>query len=296
VLLLLGAWGVAAAPRTQQTFRAGVDLVRLPVVVSGRDGLMVRGLMADDFQVTEDGVPQAIAVFAEGAPGEALPLHLGLLIDGSQSMESDLEDATTAAVRFVMALEEAEDVTYVDFDSSVSMSRFSKGSYPRLFERIRQRTASGQTALYDAIGAYLETTLTRPGQHVLLVYTDGGDNMSRMNYPQLVNALRFSNVMLYALGYLDNQLSSVRLTQQTRLAALARETGGDAYFPSSMRELSALYARILDELASRYTIGYVSTNTRADGKFRKVQVKVARPDLRSIRVRTRTGYLAPVAR
>jgi Ca-activated chloride channel homolog len=289
-------WAEIPASRAQQQFRAGVDLVRLPVVVSGKNGLFVRGLVASDFQITEDGVAQAVSVFAEGAPGDALPLHLGLLLDGSESMEADLRDAANAAVQFVTALEEAADVTFVDFDSSVRMARFTPDHYPRLFERIRQRKARGQTSLYDAIGAYLETAQARSGQHVLLVYTDGGENMSRMTYPQLVDALRFSNVVVYALGYLNNQVSSARLTQESRLTALARETGGDALFPVSMRELQTMYARILDEIGSRYTIGYESSNTRADGRFRRVQVRLARADLRSARVRTRSGYLAPVTR
>jgi Ca-activated chloride channel family protein len=280
-LLAAVAWAAAPAGPAPQQFRAGA---------------LVRGLTASDFKVTEDGVPQTIAAFAEGAPGEALALHLGLMLDGSVSMESDLRDAANAAVQFVTELEEAADVTFLDFDSSVSLARFSPDRYPRLFERIRQRKAGGQTALYDAIGAYLETALERGGQHVLLVYTDGGDNTSRMTFPQLVDALRFSNVIVYAVGYLDNQFSSARAVLEGRLSLLARETGGDAFFPSSARDLNAAYARILEELASRYTIGYESTNAKADGRFRKVKVSLTRSDIGSAHVRTRSGYLAPVTR
>ncbi len=86
-VLRRGTAGPAAVP---QQFRSGIDLVRLPVVVTGKDGLLVRGLAATDFQIVEDGVPQTVVAFAEGAPGDALPLHLGLLLDGSESMEFDL--------------------------------------------------------------------------------------------------------------------------------------------------------------------------------------------------------------
>lgn len=294
-LLVTLSW-IAAPAAVPQQFRAGVDLVRLPVVVTGKDGMLVRGLTAADFQVLEDGVPQTIAAFAEGAPGDALPLHLGLLLDGSESMESDLRAAANAAVQFVTALDEAEDVTFLDFDTSIRMARFSHDSYPRLFERIRERKASGNTSLFDAIGAYLETAQARAGQHVLLVYTDGGENTSRLTYSQLVDALHFSHVILYAVGYLDNQRSSDRVEQESRLTMLARETGGNAYFPGSVRALQTVYARILDELGSRYTLGYESTNTKADGRFRKVQVRLTAPSARSARVRTRSGYLAPIKR
>ena len=115
----------------------------------------MRGLKADDFDVLEEGKPQKIAYFAEGAPGEALPLHLGLLLDTSGSMERDLREAANAAIQFVDALDEAVDVTFLDFDSSVRVGRFQPPSYPRLFERIRERKAGGMTALYDALGVYL---------------------------------------------------------------------------------------------------------------------------------------------
>ncbi len=295
--ILLAAWWLAgSALSAGQQFRSGVDLVRLPVVVTGRDGLLVRGLTATDFSVLEDGVPQTIAAFAAGAPGEALPLHLGLLLDGSGSMEQDLRDAANAAVQFVIALDEAVDVTFLDFDSSIRMGRFSRDSYPSLFERIRERKAEGGTALYDAVGVYLEAAVARSGQHVLLLYTDGGETRSKLTYSQLQEMLRFSTVVVYVLGYLDNQTGSVRATQQSRLTMMARETGGDAFFPGSTRQVQAAYARILDELGSRYTLGYESTNTKANGRFRKVQVRLTSADARSARVRTRAGYIAPVGR
>jgi Ca-activated chloride channel family protein len=77
---------------------------------------------------------------------------------------------------------------------------------------------------------------------------------------------------------------------------MSRETGGEAFFPGSARQLQAIYARILDELGSRYTLGYESTDTQRDGKFRKVQVRVTAPSAKGAKVRTRTGYLAPIKR
>jgi VWFA-related protein len=148
------------------------------------------------------------------------------------------------------------------------------------------------TALYDAIASYIRGARERTGQHVLLLYTDGGDSASRINYTDLLSMLRSSDIMLYALGYLEHQLSTDRVHNQMRLSALAKETGGEAFFPGSIKELTQVYARILDELGSRYTIGYVSTNTKADGRSRKVQVRLTSPEHRSLKVRTRPGYIA----
>jgi Ca-activated chloride channel homolog len=286
------AGAIAGAAPGGQQFKSGTDLVRLSAVVTGRDGLLVRGLTPGAFEVLEDGVKQTVSAFAEGGQ-EEIPLHAGLMVDRSGSMELDLREATNAAIQFVNALDEALDVTFVDFNSSIRIGRFEPQSYPHLFERMRDQDAEGMTALWDAVGAYLRNASSRTGQHVLVLYTDGGDSTSRLRFDQLLTLLRASNVMVYAIGYLENQMSSTRTMGQMYLTNLAREAGGDAFFPSSPKELHKIYARILDEIGSRYTIGYVSTNTKPDGKFRKVQLKLTNPEHKSAKVRTRTGYLAP---
>lgn len=289
--LALTVTSVTAAP--QQTFRAGVSLVRVPVVVTAKDGTLVRGLTKDDFQLTEDGKPQALQYFLAGAGGsdqDAAPLHAGLLLDISESMTADLAQAGTAAVRFVNALEEATDVTLVDFDTEVRVARFTPNQYERLFERIRSRKASGNTALYDAIAMYLQSVAGQEGQKVLLLFTDGGDSTSALGYGQLLKLLKSNDVLVYSIGYL-NRMSRMG-SAQMQLTEMARQTGGESYFPEDVRDLSAIYAKILDELSSRYTIGYLPTNAAADGKWRKIEVKVSKPELQKAKVRARPGYFA----
>jgi Ca-activated chloride channel family protein len=290
----LVAGGVAAR---DQTFRAGTDVVQVPVVVVGKSGEPVRGLTRDDFEVLENGRPQPLQFFAEGAAGEALPLHLGLLLDTSESMQQDLSAAMTASIQFVNAVEESVDVTLVDFDSVVRISRFEPGSYPQLFERIRSRKASGMTALYDATGAYVEEASFRGGQHVLIMYTDGGDSSSSIGMGQLLELLKFgSNVIVYPIGYLAHQRSSGRIEQQMRLGQIARESGGAAFFPGHVREMRQIYDTILRELTSRYTVGYLPAARAGDDRFRKLEVRITRPDLKDAKVRTRPGYYAPLRR
>lgn len=290
-VVVLAAVALSAAQDRPQTFRTGVNLVQLPVVVTARDGGLVRGLTRDEFTVTENGVAQTLQFFAEGAPGEKVPLHVGLLLDVSGSMGQDLAQAATAAVRFVNAHEEAQDVTLVDFDETVRVARFGPDSYPRLFERIRAKKADGATALFDAVGMYLRGAYDLEGQKVLLLYTDGGDTTSALNFGQLTKLLKLSDVLVYSIGYLNRES---RMAQpQMQLTQIARDTGGDAFFPQDSRELNEIYARILDELGSRYTLGYVSTNTKEDGAWRKVEVKVTRSDAVKAKVRTRPGYYAP---
>ena len=280
----------AATGSARQQYRATVDVVRLPVVVADGDGAPVRGLSPDDFEVREDGRLQEIAFFAEGPSGVEVPLYLGLLLDVSGSMESDMRAAASAAVRFVNALDEAKDVTLVDFDSAVRLGRFSPPSYPHLFERIRARETGGMTALYDAIGVYLSRSVARRGQHVLVLYTDGGDTASSITFGRLQQLLRMTDVLVYAVGFLEHQSGSDRGRQQMRISQIARETGGDAYFPYSGAGLDEAYARILQEVSSRYTIGYVPIDAPTEGDFRRVDVRLTNPELKGVKVRTRPGY------
>jgi len=288
VILLLGAVTLSAEPQ----FRSRVDLVQLPVVVIADDGDIVHGLTAEDFEVLEDGRPQPIAAFVEGAPGRALPLRLGLLLDTSESMEQDLEVAANAAVRFVNTLDEATDVTFIDFDTTVTLGRFQPPSYPQLFERIRSTEAGGGTSLYDALGVFVERSLGRSGQHVVLIHTDGGDSTSSLTFGRLQELLRLGNVIVYVVGYLEHQRTYDRLPQQLLVTRIARETGGEAFFPTSRREMDEAYDRILAEIAARYTIGFTPVAMGTDGRYRKVEVRLTRDGLDGAKVRTRSGYFA----
>lgn len=277
----------------QQVFRATTDVVTLPVTVTARGDTLVRGLLRDQFEVLEDGRAQALTYFASGATPD-VPLHLGLLLDTSGSMQRDLPSAAAAAIKFINTLDEARDVTFVDFATQVRVSRFSPGSYPHLFERIRSNTADGYTALYDALAMYLAAAEEQDGQKVLLLYTDGADSRSETTFSRLVEMLRLSQVMVYVIGYVEHQTGTERALQTMRMNDVAHQTGGAAFYPGRKEELEKIYARILDELNARYTLGYVSTNSRKDGTFRKVQVKVRAPQSAGVKVRTRPGYFAPI--
>jgi len=285
---LLG--GGLILPAAGQQFRASTGVVRLPVIATDEKGAVVSGLTRESFTVFEDGEPQDVEFFSEGAPGETLPLRLGLLLDTSGSMELDLKDAMGAVIRFVDACVEASDVTFVDFDRTVQLGRFSPPSYPMLFGRIRSRQVGSETALYDAIGVYLQASAGRRGQHVLLLYTDGGDTASSITLSDVQRMLRAADVLLYAVGYLEHLSSSARVNQQMQITRLARETGGEAFFPGSTQALDAAYARILQEISARYTLGYVPTHTPDEG-FHRVEVKLASPgDHPGVKLRTRPGY------
>ena len=286
-------FGSALVPGAQQpTFRAGVDLVHFGVSVVDKQGKPVVGLTREDFSVVEAGKKQAVQFFSAGDPVEAPPLHIGLLLDTSGSMAKDLRDARSSAVKFVNTLDHAADVTLVDFDTEVRVARFAPESYPRLVERIRGRKPDGWTALYDAIGVYLNGAQQQDGQKVLVLYTDGGDTRSSITFSEMLDLCKASDVTVYAIGYMEHQGGS-RMQQRSELERVAQLTGGQAYFPGVAKDLDGVFEKIREQLASRYTLGYLSSDPRTDGAWRPVEIKLLRPDLKGVRLRTRSGYFAP---
>jgi Ca-activated chloride channel family protein len=277
----------------QQTFRSAVDLVHFGVSVVDKQGRPVIGLTKDDFEVYENGKKQAVQYFAVGDPDAAPPLHLGLLLDTSGSMADDLGDARSAAIKFVNTLHYAADVTLVDFDTEIRVARFQADAYERLVERIRMRKADGWTALYDAMGVYLNGAQDQDGQKVLVLYTDGGDTRSSISFHEALDLLKASDVTVYAVGYLEHQTSSGRTQQRMELDRFATLTGGQAYFPFAGKDLEATFDRIQQEIAARYSLGYVSTDNRQDGAWRPVEIRLRRSDMKGVRLRTRSGYFAP---
>ncbi len=287
------ALSLTAPIAAQKTFRAGVDLVNFGVFVTDGKGAPITGLTAADFQIVEAGKPQRIQFFTEGDPDDAPPLHLGFLLDASGSMEEDISDVRTSAIKFLNQMENAIDITLVDFDTEVRVARFGADDYPRLIERIRMRKPDGWTALYDALGTYLNGAAAQMGQKILIMYTDGGDTRSSITQNDVLNLLRASDVTVYAIGYLEHQRVSDRLEQRLQLRRFAELTGGLAFFPSSVKEVDKVYEQIRHEIAARYSIGYTSTDPRTDGAWRDVEIRVTRPGLKGARLRTRDGYYAP---
>ena len=259
-----------------------------------RKGQPVAGLTANDFEIVEEGKPQTIRYFAAGdAGGGQPPMHLGLLIDVSESMGDDLAFSKTAAVRFLNTLTDAVDITLVDFDTEIRTARYSQNEYARLIERIRLKKAAGDTALYDAIGTYLDGAAGQDGRKVMLLYTDGGDTRSALGLSGLMDLLKASDVTVYAIGELEHQSTLTRNNQRVILQQIADATGGRAFFPLAVKELDAVYEKVLAEIRAQYTLGYVSSNEQKDGKWRKIDVRVKSQDLKT---RARRGYYAPLRR
>ncbi len=305
-LVLLGV-GVTAGLGSQSgqrpTFRSGVDIVNFGVTAVDKKGNYLTDLDEGDFEVYEDGRKQALRFFvpcdAQGGRSAtaAIPpseLHLGALLDISGSMDADIAFARSASIKFLNSLSEARDYTLVDFDTQVRVARYSQSEFSRLVERVRSRRANGNTALWDALGVYLDGASREEGRKVLVLYTDGGDNASSLPFGDLVDLLKASDVTVHAIGFLEHVPSGSAMETRSRLMRIAELTGGQAFFPVTMKDLDGAYGKVAAEIDAQYSMGYVSSNTKPDGTWRKVEIKVVRPGLKDIKVRTRQGYFAPL--
>ena len=286
--------GAVVAAQQPTTFRTRVDLVNFGVTVTDKKGSLVGDLVAEDFEVTEDGKRQTLSYFAAGdrtgPPGPEL--HLGLLLDVSESMGEDIGFTRTAAIKFLNTLTDAVDITVVDFDTQVRVGRYAQSEFARLVERIRQQKTDGNTALYDAIGVYLDGAAGQTGRKIMLLYTDGGDTRSALRFTELLDLLKASDATVYVIGQLEHQTQASRSTQRLILQQIAEATGGQAFFPQSVKNLDSVYERVIAEIRAQYTLGYLSTNSALDGSWRKVDVKIVRKESRDYRIRSRKGYYA----
>jgi Ca-activated chloride channel family protein len=286
------ACGISNLAAQTPTFRTGIDLATFGVTVVDRKGEYLTNLTLDDFEVLEDGQKQTIKYFARGTDIENGPeIHVGLLFDTSGSMTEDIKLSRSAAVKFLNTLSDAKDMTLVDFDTEVRVAKYGQKDFPRMVERIRGRTPDGETALYDAMGVYLDGASEDEGRKILVLYTDGGDTHSTISFGDLMTLIRASDVTVYSVGFLEH--SRGRIEERAHLMQIAEATGGQAFFPSTMKDIDASYDKVVAQIRAQYSLAYTSTNTKQDGAWRKVEIRVTRPDLKGSKILARRGYFAP---
>jgi Ca-activated chloride channel homolog len=284
-----------------QTFRAGVDLVSLNVTVNeSGTARYVTDLSANDFQVFEDGVKQEVTYFTRAN----LPIALSVLIDTSASMDSRLQTAQEAAIGFARKLREQDLAEIVDFDSRVMILQTFTSKFSELEHAIRRTSAGGSTSLYNAVYIALKdlkkvmaTNTEEIRRQAIVVLSDGEDTSSLLPFEEVLDLAKRSETAIYAIGLRSPEVgsSASRGFKEAEfvLKQLTQETGGRAFFPHQVTELAAIYNQISDELSSQYSVAYTSRNLKKDGAWRRIVVRVARPNLVA---RTKQGYFGPLAR
>jgi Ca-activated chloride channel homolog len=279
-------------------FHTGVDVVTLNVTVSDTRDKLVNGLKSGDFAVYEDGVQQDLAFFE----ASEVPLDLALLLDVSASMEQKLPFVRKAATGFASALRPGDRASVVTFNNRISVAQAFTPDIPAVTRAIEASTASGGTALYNAIYVTLKEFVRDSRRddlirrRAMVVLTDGEDTSSLLNFEELQEEARRDGVTIYTIGLRDerlpNQSKDHRYFSQSDycLKTLANDTGALSFFPDRLADLASAYDSIGHELAGQYALAYTSKNTIRNGAFRRLVVRIVnRPDMRP---RTRPGYLA----
>jgi Ca-activated chloride channel homolog len=300
--LAVAALASAQAPRPQATpppltFGTGIEVINLTVSVTDPQGRYVTSLKKDDFAVYEDGVRQDLSFFTQ----ENLPISLVLMIDTSASMDEKLKVAQAAATRFVNTLRPQDSAQIVQFNDRATVLQDFTADHALLDAAIKNTAASGPTALHNALYIALKdlTRLKKEKGDVrrlaIVLLTDGEDTASLVSEDQVLELARQSEINIFSISIRTDRPQDrdrMQFSQAAHLlTTLARETGGQVHFPSSLSELGPVYDNIAEELRTQYNIGYVSNNRARDGKWRRIVVRL--PDHPNLLVRHKLGYYAP---
>jgi Ca-activated chloride channel family protein len=300
VLISLSSWTRAQAPAPlpgragdKYSIKVNVDVVVLRATAQDRKNILVSGLKQEDFQVYEDGVLQPIKYFSH----EDVPVTVGLVVDNSGSMKPKRHDVIAAALAFARSSNPQDQMFVVNFNEKVSFGLPGNTAFTdqaaELQVALSRVAADGETALYDAVAVALEHLKKGDrDKKVLIVVSDGGDNASKHKLTEIMPLVGQSNAIIYTIGIFDDQDAD---RNPAVLKRLAKETGGEAFLPESLKDVTPVCERIARDIRNQYTISYVPTNRKRDGKHRVIQVKANVAARGRLLVRTRTGYFAPTA-
>ena len=274
------------------TIHKRVDEVNVLFIATDRHGKFVRNLNQNDFSFSDDHKPvQSIISFR---PETDLPIELGLLLDVSGSVQGRFGFEKEAATGFLQhIIRPGYDKAFVvGFNKESHLTQDFTDSVPALAAGVQRLGNGGGTALYDAIYKACREKLLHdhsdhPIRKAIIVVSDGEDNQSEVTRAQAIEMAQRAEVLIYAISTDD---SGLILRGDKVLEDLASATGGRAFFPYKMKDITRSFAAIEDELRSQYAVSYKPSDFDADGRFRSIEITALKKDLQ---VRARRGYYAP---
>jgi VWFA-related protein len=274
------------------TIKARVDEVNVLFIATDRHGKFVRNLNESDFSILDDHKPvQSILNFRRETD---LPIELGLLMDVSGSVQGRFGFEKEAAVGFLQhIIRPGYDRAFiVGFNKDSHLIQDFTDKVPLLAAGVERLSNGGGTALYDAVYKACQDKLLReqfdhPVRKAIIVVSDGEDNQSEHTRGQAIEMAQRAEVLIYAISTDD---SGLILRGDKVLEDLASATGGRAFFPYKMKDITHSFAAIEDELRSQYAVSYKPSDLDADGRYHSIEITALKKDLQ---VRARRGYYAP---
>lgn len=293
-VLLLTCAGLAqqsaAHSEPAETLKVDVKLVNVFVTVTDAQNAPVAGLTKENFKLLEDGQEQSINIFEKQS---AVPLSIALAVDTSLSTRHDLPLEQASAKRFAHAILRPVDALSVyGFSEYVRESTSFTADLKRIDEGIDHIRLGAATALYDAIYLISRALDRRQGRKVIVLITDGGDTISKIDYKEAVRAAQEAEAIVYSIIVVPIENSAGReLGGEHALIQLSEDTGGKHYYATSMAQLDDAFQKISDELRTQYLLAYYPAHRTSFSDFRRIQVKVQdRPEASAYHVRNRAGY------
>jgi len=289
-LLLLSTAGFTLLAQDAETpsFSSDVQVVNVLATVRDRKAQFVRDLNKDDFTLLEDGRPQKIAYFTRETN---LPLTIGLMVDTSLSQTHVLDSERAASFQFIdEVLRENKDHVFVmQFDMNVKTMQPLTSSRADLQNSLRMVNTptkdelrsqyGGGTLLYDAVSdASKEVMKKQEGRKALIVLSDGGENGSNASLSDAIQEAQRTNTLIYTIQFGDGGGFMAGDFGKRVMETLAKRTGGTYFVVSKKLTIDQVFAQIEEDLRSQYSIGYVSDKPAVISEFRKIELRVKRPD------------------
>jgi VWFA-related protein len=269
---------------TQTTVEAvRVDVVQLHVSALDKEGRFVKGLAQGDFAIKEDGKPEELTGFEIA---ENLPLTVGLVVDGSGSMEKSLPFVHEASAALFKNLIRTKDQGFViEFRDKAKFLQELSGDSPSLQRAAADTRAEGATALYDAVVLGLYQFRALQGRKALIVITDGDDNRSHVDFDTLLRYARSAGAPVYflAVGIPLTDFRSRKVTKQ-----IAEESGGLVFHMSNAEKIAEVTHQIEEELRSQYILAFRSDSPKPPGEYRSIAVAIGKS---GVTARTIRGYI-----
>jgi VWFA-related protein len=291
VLLASSLWCVArAATQDAQpgrtVFASRADLVVVHVSVVDTKSGLVSGLPRESFAVYEDGRPQRIDFFLN----EDTPATVGLVIDASMSMHRKREALVAGGMAFAEATRSRDEIFTVHFNERVWFGLAPDQPFTSdagvLRTALQKSPARGRTALFDGVAAALRHLERGTSQKkALVVISDGGDNASTESFEDILRRVNASDALIYTICLKDEY---DRDADPEALERLAAASGGIAFSPRRIGDVTKILERVARDIHGGYTIGYVPVGARSG--HRDLRVEVAAPNRRQLLVRARSGY------
>jgi Ca-activated chloride channel family protein len=288
-LVLAAVLSLLVTPAAQETqkFKSGTYNVPVFVTVTDRDRRLVPDLTEQDFEVYDNGKPQALTQF----DNSALPISVVVMLDTSGSMTLAIDQVKRGAEQFLLRLLPDDRAMVGAFNDKIEFHPEDFiGNRDRLIAALKELDFGYPTRLYDAVFQSLAMLKPREGRKVVLVFTDGEDTASKTGRGDTLDRARQEDVMIYSVGienvYFDGQ-KRVMSRPDRGLKGLSEETGGGFFLLKKTDELGETFTRVAQELHSQYLLGFAPATL--DGKVHKIDVKVKRPGMNA---RARKTYVA----